>query len=253
MAQPVTFATMRMAGDYSAGRSAARVEWYAAAFPEDDAAVPDFIRKTRRLNRSVLDVSRFQEPRKLPLIRDILDALFSISEAEYFIYTNTDIALQPFFYETAAAIIGAGTDAFVINRRTITDRYRRVEEIPLMAAQAGEPHKGYDCFIFRREIYPRFILGDVCVGTAWMGRALLANMARLSLRFREFRKLHATFHIGDALSWRDTRFEDYRRFNEREYLSLFQQLEERYGVFSPEWRSYLLDTGAQRFIPEFES
>lgn len=191
--------------------------------------------------------------RKLALIKDIIDALYNnAGDADYLIYTNVDIALQPYFYLTVSKFIRQGYDAFVINRRTITDKYSHIDDIPFMYAETGEPHKGYDCFVFKREFYPKFKLGTICIGTAWIGRALLANLVTYSSRFKEFREEPLTFHIGDPCPWRNQQFSDYFHENQNEYLKVFQQLEAEHGEFEPVQRSYLLDTGTKRIIPTFE-
>ena len=67
-------------------------------FKEDDAMVPDYFKKTAFLERSVADMAKFEKQKKLPLISDILANLFNATDADYLIYTNNDIILQPFFY-----------------------------------------------------------------------------------------------------------------------------------------------------------
>lgn len=178
--------------------------------------------------------------------------MYAADSADYFIYTNADIALQPFFYQTVSSIIASGYDSFVINRRTISAHYEQDEDIPLMYSEIGESHPGYDCFIFRRDIYPLFKLGSVCIGTAWIGRALVANMVAYSNKFKEFRDAHLTFHIGDSMQWRQEEYSDYFQENQKEYLKIFKQLEPERGEFESVLRSYLLDTGDKRKIPDFD-
>jgi hypothetical protein len=250
-AQPITFETMRVAKEFSKNR--VDVDLCAVQF-YDEPRVPlpgEFI-KLPDLTRSIADIKAFKRKRELALIKDILDALSKSSLAEYFIYTNVDIALQPYFYLSIAKIIEKGTDAFVINRRTIPGRYGDIERIPFMYAEVGEPHPGYDCFVFRRDMYPKFKLGTICIGTPWIGRALLANMVTYSNQFKEFRKEHLTFHIGDSLEWRKDEYRDYFQNNRNEYLRIFRLLEEEKGGFQPVWHSYLLETGRNRQFPEFE-
>lgn len=252
IAQPITFQTMRTAV-LEAWKRGLAVELFSAQYPEDRDIVPDFFSRTPDLERSILDFRSFAKNRKLPLIKDILDRLFQASTADYFIFTNVDIALQPFFYLAVASFIQAGHDAFTINRRTIPGHYRSVAEIPLMYAEPGDEHKGYDCFVFARGMYSRFVLGEICVGTAGIGRALLANLVFYSKYFREFRDRHLTFHIGDNCDWRNTDYADYQQENWREYLRLFERLEASGGRLEPVWRSYLLDVGAARKFPDFHA
>ncbi|MFQ5632930.1 MAG: hypothetical protein ACE5I1_29525, partial [bacterium] len=174
LAQPVTIETMRVAREFARGK--VEVELLTAQYPEDRPLVPEDFLATPDLDRSVLDVGTFKKARKLPLIADILDRLYEATDAEYLVYTNVDISLQPHFYMTVDSMIENGLDAIVINRRTIPGTYRRVAEIPLMYAEVGKKHEGHDCFIFRRDVYPRFQLGKVCIGAPMIGRVLLWNL-----------------------------------------------------------------------------
>jgi len=92
VAQPITFETMRRARDFAAGR--VEVTLYTAQFKEDREFIPSIFNKTRDLERSVLDLGTFKIKRKLPILKDILDRLFQASDADYFIYTNTDFGLM---------------------------------------------------------------------------------------------------------------------------------------------------------------
>ena len=95
-AQPITFASMTIARDFARGQ--AEVTQFTAQYPEDRHMVPDGFVLTPDIEQSVLDVGTFQVPRKLPLLKDILDRLYQSSTAEILIYTNADIALLPHFY-----------------------------------------------------------------------------------------------------------------------------------------------------------
>ena len=252
-AQPITFETMKIAREFAAG--IAGISLYAVQYHDEDRIpLPACFIRTPDIRRSVFDLKTFKKKRKLALIKDILDTLYeSAGEADYFIYTNVDIALQPYFYKAVARIIAQGCEAFTINRRTITGKYASLREIPLMYAEIGESHKGYDCFVFKREIYPAFKLGTICIGTAWIGRALLANLAAYAAVFKEFRNEHLTFHIGDPCPWRREEFSDYFRQNREEYLKIFGRLEKERGEFTPDWQAYLLNTGDRRIFPNFKS
>lgn len=254
VAQPITFETMRIAREFVQEGGAADVKLFAVQYHDEERVpLPGCFIRVPDLTRSVADVKTFKKRRKLAMIKDILDSLHEAAgDADYMIYTNVDIALQPYFYHTVSKIINQGYDAFVINRRTISDRYSAVEEIPLMYAEIGEFHPGYDCFVFRREVYPNFKLGTICIGTAWIGRTLLANVVTYAAKFKEFRNEHVTFHIGDSLPWRSNEYQDYFQENWNEYLKHFRQLETEHGKFEPTWRSYLLDAGAKRQFPLFD-
>jgi len=230
VAQPVTFETMRVARKFARGQ--VDVTLFSAQYPEDRSLVPDDFVQTPDLERSILDFGRFERRRKLPLLRDVLDRLYDASDADYLIYTNVDIALQPHFYLAVSQFIEQGYDALVINRRTITDSYQSVEEIPLMYAEAGEAHPGHDCFVFRRKQYQDYTLANVCVGAPWVGRVLLWNLACRSASFQEFNDKHLTFHLGNDKAWKAGHYADYAAYNEREARQVYGELAREHGPFS---------------------
>ena len=250
-AQPITFETMRRAR--AASRPEIPVDLLVTGYPEDRPVFPEDFTVTEDLDRSVLNTGAFQVPRKLPLLKDLLKRLYEGSTAEWLVFTNSDIAVMPGFYSGLAALIVEGYDAFVVNRRTIPSRWTKIGDIPRMQAEVGEPHKGYDCFIFSREMALEFQLGDVCVGAPWVGRVLLANLVARARRFREFRNLHLTFHLGNDKSWRNPLLRDYQDHNWKEYMKIFPDLEAGAPRFrDPLWRSYLTNAGKQRDFPEFD-
>ena len=226
IAQPVTFETMRAARHHA---TQIRVEQYTAQYAEDRALVPAGFRATPNLTRSVMDFGTFQHPRKLPLLRDIIDRLYEATEAEYLIYTNVDIALMPHFYTEVDGFINAGYDALSINRRTISGRFTSAKEIPEMyfAANSGKPHKGHDCFVFRRATYPKYDLGNVCIGINCVGQTLLHSMARYAKRFKTFRDEHLTFHIGNTQTWGDLKWTDYLDHNMLQMTNIYTRGESR--------------------------
>ncbi len=233
MAQPITFATMRQAQAATAvsPHPTTHVHLFAIAYPEDEPVMPAGFTHLPPLTQSVLDVGRLAPPRKLPLLRHILDALYAASDADFFVYTNVDIALQPHFFTAVSHHIAAGHDAFVINRRTIPKTHTRVADIPHMLAEPGEPHRGWDCFVFKRQAYPHYQLGDVCLGAPRVGLALLANLIAFAGNFAEFKDEQLTFHLGDDRSWRSWRPSDYERHNTRELMAVLARLEQAQGAF----------------------
>ncbi|MFQ5629410.1 MAG: hypothetical protein ACE5I1_11665 [bacterium] len=226
IAQPVTFESMRRARDFARGQ--VEVELVSTQYPEDEPFVPaDFI-VASDLQRSVLDVGSFKKPRKLALIGDIMDRLYEASEAEYFIYTNVDIGLMPHFYTTLNSIIESGNDAFVINRRTVSDKYERPHELPLIYADIGKKHEGHDCFVFRREVYPKYRLGTICIGTAMIGRVFIWNLLCHSQKFHEFKRKHLTFHIGNGRLWQNDEYLDYLEHNKNEAARIKQEMQQEF-------------------------
>jgi hypothetical protein len=230
-AQPITFESMKIAKEYARGE--VDVRQYASFYPEDERIVPPYFEKTPVLQRSIGDIKSFKVRKKLPLIKDILDRLYEACNADYFIYTNVDIALMPFFYLTVKKIIENGYDGFLINRRTLSQEYHSIDQLPLMYADFGETHPGHDCFVFKREIYPWFILGRSCPGVSRFARFLMANIIAFSQRYMEFKQLHATFHIGDDRNWNGPDYNEYYYHHVPELVDVFKKLEASPHVVRP--------------------
>jgi hypothetical protein len=226
-AQPVTFAAIRRARE-SASRPES-IQLFSAQFPEDRDMVPAGFTAVPDLTRSVQDEGSFQHPRKLPLLYDILERLYTGSQAEYLIYSNVDIAPMPYFYSSIQHLTGLGFDGFAVNRRTISGRYKFPSDLPLMYAEAGEKHKGWDCFIFHRSLFPEFKLGTACIGSGWIGRIMIINLACLAKKFHIFSDFHLTFHIGNQKIWRDSSFRDYTIHNRREGKQILDYFDQTKG------------------------
>ena len=229
IAQPITFESMSIAQRQPIKELA--VDILAVGYPEDQQIMPEGFDTLPPLTRSVLDIATFQRQRKLPLLADIMESLYEGCEADYCIYTNVDIGLQPDFYLSVSEIIEQGNDAFVINRRTISNRYTSVDELPQMWAEEGKPHRGWDCFVFARSLIPKFKLGTVCVGMPRVGLALLANLVAYGRRFAEFKESHLTFHIGDDRRGKVSELADYHEHNTCELMRILAALEQENGPF----------------------
>ncbi|HXH17915.1 MAG TPA: hypothetical protein VNJ07_02440, partial [Chitinophagales bacterium] len=157
-AQPITFETMRLAKEFAGGtagmfqrfRQPFEIELLTVQYPEDHEIIPPFFRKLPDLERSVLHISSFQNKKKYPLIVDVLQKLYESSDAEYLVYTNSDIALMPQFYLAVIDFISQGYDGFIINRRRVSRKFISLSDIPLLWSEIGSPHPGFDCFVFHR-------------------------------------------------------------------------------------------------------
>lgn len=237
IAQPVTFASMVAAKEYA--KSICEVDLLATCYEEDAAIMPAEFRKTALLDRSILDLGKFEIKRKLPILADLLSKLYETSDADYLIYTNVDIALMPNFYSSVSRIIQLEkSDALVINRRTISKSFSQPDELPLMYSQVGDSHVGYDCFIFTRELFHKLNLGKVCVGVSLVGLVFMLNLYRYAKQFNLIEDAHLTFHMGDDQTWKNPKLNDYLRHNENEAKKIIDQLEADFGLFdasSPSW------------------
>jgi hypothetical protein len=221
LAQPITFETMRMAKRFAENAGAPSVALYAANFAEDAPLAPEDFIQTPLLDRSILDVGKFEISLKLPFIADILSRLHAAAKnADYLIYTNVDIGLLPNFYVTVDRLIERGFDAFTINPRRVPAHYTDLADIPLMWAEGDKFRQGWDCFVFRRDAFPQFRLENACVGVVNIGRVLILNLVMTARNFAEYTDLHLTFHIGNEGRWRRTPMRDYAAHN----LAVVQRL-----------------------------
>lgn len=172
------------------------VELLSAQIAADRYLISPAFRCTSDLTRSVLDNDSFQKQLHLPILKDILDRAYNESDAEYLIFTNADIGLQPHFYQQVNAFINAGHDAFMINRRRIPAKFQSASQLELMYAEKGLKHPGFDCFVFKRELYPKFSLAAVCIGVPFIGITLSQNVFCYAENPKVFTDEFLTFHIG---------------------------------------------------------
>ena len=225
----MTFLTMQRAKDFAAPKL--DIELLSAQYPEDRNMIDDGFTTTTDLSRSVLDIANFRVPRKLPILRDILEKAYAESQLDYVIYTNVDIGLQPHFYQAVSNFIDQGFDAFVINRRTVSDRYITLDQFDEIYNDPGKPHRGWDCFVFPRALIPDFYLGTLCIGAPLVGLGLFANLMAIAENFKEFKNEHLTFHLGDDKAWNSSLLDDYRQYNYQQLMIQLRKLEDVFGSF----------------------
>lgn len=221
LAQEVTVKSMLRAKE-EAGTEV-NVELLSAQFAEDRCVVRDGFRATSDLTRSVVDLGSFSKPMALPILKDILDRLYKESDAEYLIFSNVDIGLQPHFYKAVAEIIDSGHDAFMINRRRIEAKYTSANEIEEMYADKGKKHPGFDCFVFHRDLYPKFSLAEVTTGVPFIEITLSQNLFCFARNPKVFSDEFLTFHIGmEIFNKRAPR--DYFNYNRAQFWKAMQPI-----------------------------
>ncbi len=224
VAQPITFHSMTKAKNMAKGLT---VRLLTTQYAEDRDIIPEEFSILKDLQKKVGDYSDFKLDRKLPLIDEIFSKL-SYQKADYYIYTNVDIALQPSFYNFVEEKIRKGFDAFVINRRTISSEFNTIEQYEKMCADHGDAHPGFDCFIFKASMLSKFNLGKACLGANWIGRVIISNLIVHAEKFAIFEDEFQTFHIGDDRSWRNPDFADYDEFNRQEMIAILLQMRKKY-------------------------
>ena len=221
-AQPITFESMLRAKERAANTIA--VTLFSAQFKEDCTMVPVGFTATKDLERSVADVAHFEKPLRLPLLADILERLYTESEAEYLVYTNVDIGLYPDFYLKVNEFIDCGHDAFIINRRRLPGTYTHVNELEQIYAEKGQKHPGFDCFVFHRSIYPNLKLGGICIGVPFIEISFSQNLFALAKNFKLFEEEVLTFHIGMEI-YKKRAPQEYFKYNQKQFWQLIMQLD----------------------------
>lgn len=146
------------------------------------------------LTRSVQDIYPEANLPPYSLIEDILKSAIQ-NPADYYIYTNMDIGLQPHFYQFVSDQIDNGVDALIINRRRIEDLFINKSLLEI-TAEKGKSHPGFDCFVFSREIALKMKLGEICVGIPFIGVAMAHNLFAFARNPVLYDNEHLTFHIG---------------------------------------------------------
>jgi len=209
-----------------------------ACIAEDEVVtVPHGFVSSRPLTRTVLDVGTFGVPRRLSLLFDILERGAECAYPDGFlIFTNTDICLQPNFYNAVKAMLSHGFDCLVINRRTVSSlaRYEGFEEFGMM--ESGTRHPGFDCFVFPVAWVGDFVRSHACVGAAAVMRSLLYNLVARAQAMLIMRDAHLTYHFGDNKILRNDKLKDYTVFNLNQAGSVLTAL-----CNKPEYRNTLAE------------
>lgn len=221
LAQEVTVASMIRAK--TDAENDCSVELLSCQTKQDRHLVSSQFQCTEDLTRSVLNKDKFQKQLELPILRDILDRLYNESDAEYLIFTNVDIGVQPNFYQKINEFIDAGHDAFMINRRRIPAKFNSVNELEKMYSEKGLKHPGFDCFVFKRELYPKFALANVCIGVPFIGITLSQNVFCFAENPKVYTDEYLTFHIGLEI-FKKRAPKEFLDYNRREFWKAIRKI-----------------------------
>ena len=160
--------------------------------------IPDHIKILDNLSSSVLDKGDFKY--KLTFIREIFKIGYENNiDADFLIYTDSDIALMPNFCSSINSLIRKEHDSIIVNRRDIKKKKKEIKDIPFMYSQVGVKHSGWDCYIIKTSDYKKFNFEDSIVGAVGDGEIIRANMINNSKNFIELTNEHLTFHLGISL------------------------------------------------------
>ena len=112
IAQPVTIQSMINARNKT---ESCTVDLFGVKNNFDKVELPSPFKLTNNLERCCYDViDDLPKKKALPLIKDIILSLYRASNAEYFIYTNSDIGVLPDFYNFIYKKIKSGFDSICI-------------------------------------------------------------------------------------------------------------------------------------------
>lgn len=221
LAQEVTIASMVRAKNES--KEPSKIQLLSAQTEADRKVVPTEFITTKNLTRDVSNLANFNGNMRLPILKDILDRAYAESDAEYIIFSNVDIGVQPHFYDEVNAFIEQGHDAFMINRRRIPEKFNSVGQLDEMYAERGKKHPGFDCFVFKRELYPKFSLANVCIGVPFIEITLSQNLFCFAQKPTVLTDEYLTFHIGMEI-FKGRAPNEYFRFNQIQFWQAMTEI-----------------------------
>jgi hypothetical protein len=165
-------------------------------------------------------------------VRERLSRLCGKSQADDYLITisNTDICLRPHAYLGIDLIHRRNRRAsFVINRETLADSLldRPIQE---SFEAVGHKHPGHDFFCLTPACYLAMDLdeGSHLVGFGFVMRPVLANMIFFPDPFAEIVSSRLTFHYGDDMPWKESRWNEAVEFNRQGMVSVYWRLHRRY-------------------------
>ncbi len=191
--QKLTFASVEAAKAAFSRKGA--VEVYFTKFENEQIDTPADFLSAPLLRQSVKDKPEFSTLKQLPFIAELF-SIFNTLEADYFIYTNIDIALKPEFYNFVFDEIKKGYDTLIINRRRIPYKPYTAADLPLLYKLKGKTHPGFDCFVFKSGMQKRFEMEDICVGIPFVEATVAHNLFCFANNPKLFPNEDVTFHLG---------------------------------------------------------
>lgn len=206
-AQPITFKSMHNA-QLEAQKVGLDVKLYTVNYPEDDEIIPEYFIKLPHLKKSTM--SEFPEidcNKKLPIIQEMFDSILQNSDADYIIFTNSDIGVQKNFYIKVNEFIHKNDlKSFIINRRDripkFKDEKRLTEKnLDIIYKESGKIHPGKDCFIMDRKILQQINMDLIFTGYPPWGSVLYEYLKRIDKNIYFYENEYLTFHLGCDNAW----------------------------------------------------
>ena len=206
--QPVIFKSMRNA-QLEARKIGIDIQLYTINYPEDDEIIPKYFIKLPHLKKSTMsEFPKICGNKKLPIIQEMFDSILKNSDADYIIFTNTDIGVQKHFYIKVHEFINKDKlKSFIINRRDIPKfKYEKrltENDLDVIYNEKGTTHQGKDCFIMERKILEQVNMNLMFTGYPPWGYILHDYMTRFDKKTYLFTEEYLTFHMGSDKIWKN--------------------------------------------------
>lgn len=202
--QPITFDSMLLGKNYVENKyDQHKVNLYTINYPEDDEIIPDFFIKLPYLSRSTKDIYPAISKKKLPFIQDIFNSILKYINADYYIFSNSDIIVNEKFYDfIIKKVYRYDYEFMVINRRDnipkmINDIQLTSEHMNLIYCLDGERHMGKDCFVIKKNILLNINMKNMFIAHPPWGGILTRYLRSLTTRFKIFGSEFYTYHLGN--------------------------------------------------------
>ncbi len=202
--QPITFESMYQSKMLIEKKNKnVYVDLYTINYEEDDEIIPDYFIKLPYLIKSTNSEYPKFSKKKLPFIQDIFDSINKYVNADYIIFTNSDIIIHNNFYQFIyKQIIKYNFDSMIINRRDnipkfINNIQLNKEHLNLIFELSGERHIGRDCFIIENSILKKLNMKNMFIAHPPWGLMLMKYLSKLANKFKMLRSEFLTFHLGN--------------------------------------------------------
>lgn len=201
--QPITFESMFKSKLYTEKNNKIEVNLYTINYQEDNSIIPNYFIKLPDLIKSTKDLYPTISKKKLPFLQDIFNNILKYVEADYYIYTNTDIIISENFYEFIFKQIKRfNYDTIIVNRRDNIPKYinniqLNKEHLNIISSIYGERHMGKDCFIIKNSILKKINMRDMFVAYPPWGKILGNYLRAVSNNYKVFGGEYYTYHLGN--------------------------------------------------------
>jgi len=206
-AQPITFKSMHNA-QWEAQKVGIDVKLYAVNYTEDDEFIPDYFIKLPHLKKSTMsEFPKIARNKKLPIIQEMFDSILQNSDADYIIFTNSDIGVHKNFYKKVNEFIHKDNlKSFIINRRDNIPKFKdgkrlTEKDLDIIYKESGQTHPGYDCFIIHRKILEKINMDLMFTGYPPWGYILHNCMKKINKKTHVYKNEYMTFHLGCDCAW----------------------------------------------------